>query len=340
MRKDLAIPPEKTLQKLTHQSRAQPAAESGSSRALLHSVAKLHYVSDLPQNEIAKRLNLSPATVSRLLRRAREQGIVRIDVPDLVGPEDLSQSLMGELGLKRAAVVDASDDGLPTALAEAVGRCLRDARLSPGSVVVVGWGRAVRQVIGAGLPRIPGVVAVPANGGMQETAAHFQINEFVRLAAEQMGGAPRFLHAPYLPSAALRDAFLDDPGIRETVALWQRAEAAVVGVGLPHAANEGTGLLTVTAGERALTRAVGDVLRHYFDVAGRLVPWEGSQRLIVISPEQLQATPLVVGVAVSTAKAGAILGAARSRLINALVTDIPTAQAVLDAAAPAAGGKP
>ena len=39
-------------------------------RALLHTVAKLHYESDLPQVEIARRLNLSTATVSRLLRRS------------------------------------------------------------------------------------------------------------------------------------------------------------------------------------------------------------------------------------------------------------------------------
>lgn len=49
-----------------------------------------------------------------------------------------------------------------------------------------------------------------------------------------MGGTPRFIHAPYLPSATLREAFLSDPGIRETIALWDKAEAALVGIGLPH----------------------------------------------------------------------------------------------------------
>ena len=84
-----------------------------------------------------------------------------------------------------------------------------------------------------GLPPIPGVLVVPATGGMQQHAPHFQVNEFVRLAAEQAWRATaHFVHAPYLPSSASRDAFLADPVIADSVALWDRIDVAVVGVGL------------------------------------------------------------------------------------------------------------
>ncbi|OWK18867.1 hypothetical protein AJ88_03005 [Mesorhizobium amorphae CCBAU 01583] len=89
-------------------------------------------------------------------------------------------------------------------------------------MVAIGWGRAIREVIRAGLPRIPGVLTVAATGGMQQQAAHFQINEFVRLAAEEFGGTPHFIHAPYLPSTELRDVFLGDAAISDSVALWDR----------------------------------------------------------------------------------------------------------------------
>ena len=78
------------------------------------------------------------------------------------------------------------------------------------------------------------------------------------------------------------------------------------------------------------TNAAGDVIRHYFDAQGQLVSWSGADRLIALSVEQLRHIPTVIGVAVSTAKAAAIVGASRSRLINTLVTDVRTAQAVLD----------
>ena len=279
---------------------------------------------------IARRLNLSTATVSRLLRRARTEGVVRIEVRDLATPQDLAERLTARLGLRRAAVVERGEAESLAALAGPVGAMLRQAGLRAGSVLAVGWGRTVRAVIEAGLPRIEGVVTVPATGGMQQPAPHFQIGEFVRRAAEQMAGTPRFVHAPYLPSRDAREALLRDAAMAEDLALWDRIDAAVVGIGVPHASDPGQDRLQVTPDEQALVHAAGDVIRHYFDRRGDLIPWEGETRLIAVSPAQLRAIPLVIGVAVSPQKAAAINGAARARLVNALVTDTRTAQAVLD----------
>ena len=92
----------------------------------------------------------------------------------------------------------------------------------------------MREVTLSGLPQLPGVMTVAMNGGMQQAAAHFQINEFVRQAAEQMGGVPHFLHAPYTASPMLRDAFLADAGVQQIISLWDNLDVAIVGVGLTH----------------------------------------------------------------------------------------------------------
>ena len=52
--------------------------------------------------------------------------------------------------------------------------------------------------------------------------------------------------------------------------------------------------------------------------------------MIAVSPEQLRATPLVIGIAATPEKARGIIGAVRSGMINALATDTTTAQAILD----------
>ena len=196
-------------------------------------VAKLHYESDMPQVEIAKKLGVSTATVSRLLTRARALGIVRIEVMDLAIPDEITARLIEVLGLKRAAVVDTPSTGVLSSLATPLGNLLKEENLSKGAVVGIGWGRAVREVIQAGLPRIPDVRAVALNGGLQQSAPHFQINEFVRQAAEQFGGTAHFLHAPYVSSVELRDAFLTDPVVKQTTGLWDQLDCAIVGIGLP-----------------------------------------------------------------------------------------------------------
>jgi DNA-binding transcriptional regulator LsrR (DeoR family) len=292
-------------------------------------VAKLHYQSDMSQVDIAKKLGLSTATVSRLLQKARSAGIVRIEVIDLSPSEDLSAALVDGLKLRTAAVIDTPSSNVLSALAPPVGSMLQQAGLRSGSTLGIGWGRAVREVTLAGLPRLPGIVTTALNGGMQQAAPHFQINEFVRLAAEQMGGIPHFLHAPYISSSELRDAFLADPTVQQVTSLWNKLDAAIVGVGLRHAANpsEATAALP---GEKALSHAAGDVLRHYVTEAGEILHWDGEERMIAASPQQLRQVPLCIAVAATPAKAAGIIGAARSGMINALVTDANTAQAILD----------
>ncbi|MBZ9873363.1 helix-turn-helix domain-containing protein [Mesorhizobium sp. BR1-1-9] len=300
---------------------------------MLHTVAKLHYEAEMSQVDIARQLGVSTATISRLLQRARAEGIVRIEVLDLAAPEEITGQLIDRLGLRDAAVVETPAAGALTALAGPLGGLLKQAQLGAGSVIAIGWGRAVREVLRAGLPRIPGVLTVAATGGMQQHAAHFQVNEFVRLAAEEFGGTPHFIHAPYLPSSELREVFLGDAAISDAVALWDRTDAAIVGIGLPHAINAPEAS-AATPSEQALVHAAGDVLRHYFDAEGALIAWEGEGRMIAMSPAQLSAVPLVIGVAASPEKATAIIGAARARLINAVITDTKTAQAILAALPP------
>lgn len=298
-------------------------------RTLMHMVAKLHYESDMSQVEIARKLDVSTATISRLLNKARAAGIVRIEVIGLSSPENMTADLVQRLGLKHAYVVDAPQNNVLDSLRTPLASLLSQAGLAAGSVLGIGWGRAVREVTLAGLPRLPGVLTVALNGGMQQAAAHFQITEFVRRAAEQMEGTPYFLHAPYISSPELRDAFLRDRSVQEIISLWDRLDVAIVGIGLTHEPKPSE-TSTATPGEQALSHATGDVLRHYITEAGEILHWEGEERMIAASVEQLRRTPLTVGVAATPEKAAAIIGAVRSGMINSLVTDVNTAQAILD----------
>lgn len=298
-------------------------------RAMMHMVAKLHYESDMSQVEIARKLDVSTATISRLLNKARAAGIVRIEVIGLSSPENMTADLISRLGLKTAYVIDAPPNNVLGSLAAPLASILSQAGLGAGSVLGIGWGRAIREVTLAGMPRLPGILTVALNGGMQQAAPHFQITEFVRRAAEQMEGTPYFLHAPYISSAELRDAFLSDPSVQEIISLWDKLDVAIVGVGLTHAPKPSESS-TATPGEQALSHAAGDVLRHYVTEAGEILHWEGEERMIAASAEQLRRTPLTIGVAATPEKAAGIIGAVRSGMINSLVTDVNTAQAILD----------
>ncbi len=294
-------------------------------------MARLHYVSDLSQVKIARQLGLSTATISRLLARARAEGIVRIEVREPARPDALAEAIGARLGLRQVEVADLPPGaGLPGALAAPLSSLLRRAAPAPGSVLALGWGRAIHAVIEEGLPPLPGLEIVAATGGLSQEAPHFQINEFVRSAAEQTGGRAHFIHAPYLAGPGARDLFLADPAIASSVALWDRIDIAVLGVGLPPALAPPEARVA-TAMEQDLAAVAGDVIRHYFNANGRILHWEGAERLIAVAPRQLAQARLSIGVAAGEAKAGPVIGAARARLISALVTDLRCAEAILQA---------
>ncbi len=301
------------------------------SRTLLHTVARLHYEQDMSQRDIARQMELSTATVSRLIRRARDEGIVRIEISEFIEPDSLASQVATALKLKQVAIAPtAPEPGAMAALAEPVARLLKEAPLGPGTVLGLGWGRTVWEVLQVGLPAFPGTTTVPLSGGIPEAARHFQIGEFARLAAAQINGNPRFVHAPYLLSDEARNALVKDPAISGSVGLWDRIDVALVGIGRPHGGDKTSGGAAMTPDDPALDHAAGDVLQRYFDADGKMVPWSNQHKLLAISTAQLQRIPLLIGLAVSPLKAVSIIGAARSGLINALATDSRTAMRVLE----------
>lgn len=294
---------------------------------LLHTVAKLHYVSDLSQVQIAKKLGLSTATISRLLQKARAEGVVRIEVRDLANPDELGAEMAAALGLEQVVAIDAQAENMLTALAPPLARMLVSAGLGRESVLMLGWGRTIWAILDAGFPPLPGIAVVPSTGGMQQSAHHFHSNEIARRAAEVTGGVPHFIHAPYLPSPGAFETLRADPSVADSIALWDRIDAAVVGIGVPHGmASPETG---VDPREPALAGAAGDVVRHYFDERGEILNWRGEGQMIGVTCEQLRAAPFSVGLAVGDAKVRSIIGAARSGMVKRLITDISTAEAVL-----------
>jgi DNA-binding transcriptional regulator LsrR (DeoR family) len=293
-------------------------------RRMMHTAAKMHYLQGLSQVEVSRRMEVSTATTSRLLSLAREEGIVRIRVLDLDEVDGLGDKLASSLGLTSVRV---TESGKAAALSTQVGMLLDDANLAPGAVVAIGWGRTIQSIISAGLPEMPEVLFVPMTGGMHEAASHFQINEFVRLAAEQTGGEARFLYAPSNVSPELHSVLIRDPKTARVIELWARVDAAIVGIGAFARDGANTG---ASFGADEAARITGDVVRHYFDSTGSGIRWPGQEHQMSIARKQLERIPLSIGVAMGREKARSIIGAARSGMINALVTDTATANEIID----------
>jgi DNA-binding transcriptional regulator LsrR (DeoR family) len=315
--------------------RPGPGAPEGPrfSPQLMYAAARLYYVNEATQAEIAERLGTSRATVSRLLSEARRQGIVRIDVIEPVQADnaDLAAGTAQALGLHAVHLSPLPAAPVPgTALAPALSAALAKVGLAYGDVLIVSSGRTIFEVAQAELPRLPGVQVAPTVGGQDEPEAWYQTNEITRRIAATIGGTPTFLYAPALPGPELHERLLDDPAIRRVVELWERARCALLGVGAPPTLPRSLPRFVPT---HAVSGAVGDVCTRFYDRQGRDVPYPGVERLIATSLDVLRRIPVSIALAVGQEKVPGIIAGARAGYFNQLVTDPPTASALVAAVA-------
>lgn len=301
--------------------------------ALMHQAATLYYLEEATQAEIAERLGVSRASVSRLLSEARREGIVRIEViaPVDRDVEELERRVAGALKLDAVWLSRLPARGpVGARLAPSVSTALQAVGLVAGDVLLVSSGRTVYEAAQAELPPLPKVLLAPMIGGHDEPEAWYAPNEITRQMALKVGGIPTFLYAPALPSPELYDTLQDDPSARRVIEMWSTARCAIMGVGAPPLSR--TSLPSFVRNDmNTLQVAVGDVCSRFYDADGVPVPFTDSERLLATGLDLVQRIPTCIAVAAGREKVAAIRAGAAARYFNQLVTDTETASALLDA---------
>jgi DNA-binding transcriptional regulator LsrR (DeoR family) len=322
----------------TRTSSKTPRTASGPTVDQLIDIATRFYVTGQSQVEIARSVGLDASTVSRYLKRARDDGIVRVEIHrprSLHG--DLALELAQTFNLKRA-VVAAGERG--PASFQAVSRAAADyvnSQLVNGTRLGLSWGRMLSAAIHL-LP--PGTVSdldiSVLHGGVGSAGAGIQGVELARhIASLHPHSHVHYLHAPVLvDSPDIKDAMLRDGSIRAALDSATSRDLALVGIGTldESAPLIHYGHISPRDRQRLLDAgAVGDMCTRFFTPEGDPVHVL-DERLIAIEWHALKQIPLVVAMAAGLEKRDAILGALRTGVVKVLVTDESTARAVLKAA--------
>jgi DNA-binding transcriptional regulator LsrR (DeoR family) len=302
-------------------------------------IARMYYTQGLRQTTICERLNIHQSTVSRVLKRAEREGIVRITVSLPPGTHtDVEEALQERFGLEEAVVVDCLDDDAQIArdLGAAAAFFLENT-LKPGDVVgISSWSAALLAMVNALHPskRFKGARVVQILGGIGSPNAEVHATQVTRRLADLIGGEATLLPAPgIVGSREARAVLLEDRFVREALDLFPQLTLALVGIGAtePSRALVSSGNvfspqeLKLLAGKGA----AGDICLRFFDGAGRQVVTGLNDRVISIELEQLRRVRRVVGIGGGRRKVAAIRGALTGKLINVLITDLASAEALL-----------
>lgn len=296
----------------------------------------LYYIAGNTQDEIAAKLGISRQSAQRLVSLAIAEGLVkvRLDHP-IANCLSLEARLKSAFPLRHIEVVpsDPGSSSTTVGVAEAAAAEIEKRLKSPEPIILaIGTGRTLKAAIEQ-LPPIHcpqhKIVSLTGNIAPDGSAAFYNV---IFAMADVIEARHFPMPLPVIASSARECELLRQQGmIRETHALSMNADIAFVGIGDlgPKAPLYEDGFIT----ERALLAlqkagAVGEVLGWTFDRNGRLIDGLTNDR-VASAPIPSRDSATVVAIAKGEKKFPGIIAAIKGRLINGLITDEITAEALL-----------
>jgi len=298
--------------------------------------AKLYYLSDYSQIDIAAKLGVSRPTVSRLLQYAKDQGYVRIDISDpLEDLNELGSRLKQKYELETALVCYSPFNeykeiqrNISKAAADYLNETVQDT-----DIIGVTWGRTMHAVaLQLQQKQVRGVEVVQLKGGISHSHVNTYAAETVNLFAAAFHTIARYLPLPVIfDSVALKDMVEEDRHIHRIIELGRQANIAVFTVGTVNddALLFQLGYFSDEEKQLLQTKGIGDICSRFFDAEGNLCSEEINNRTVGIDLADLQNKEKSILVAGGQRKIDAIRGALIGKYANILVTDQFTAQALL-----------
>jgi DNA-binding transcriptional regulator LsrR (DeoR family) len=307
---------------------------------LSYRCADLYYRHDISQQEIANTLGISRPKVSRLLAMARELGIVTISLkpPELFNQTDLEKRLAEKYGLNHV-LIGISKDNNDLSIQKAIGsRLVREFPrfLKKDIKIGIGLGSTIYETSKSIFPdgHVPsGISIYPLMGLAGRADPAYQINSIIDVFADYLSAQRNYFFGPAIfEDAEQKESFCRSNQVKEIIDKWEELDLAVFGIGGPI---ERSALLYSSFPEKILVQmvqnhAVGDVLAHFFDTDGNIACPEAEATLLSISFSSLKKIPERICLAGGLWKLNSIKTALESKLATILVTDLITAQSLIE----------
>ncbi|MBK8023173.1 MAG: sugar-binding transcriptional regulator [Chloroflexi bacterium] len=304
-------------------------------------MATLYYKHQLLQSEIAERVGVSRQTVGRLLQRANELGLVKVEIHQpFAYASDLELRLEQVFGLAEAIVVTPLDDDevtIKAAIGDAAATFIQE-RVHDGDILGISSGRTTLYECALRIKpaQMPNLTVVSLTGSAPHNVNTPNVDLSVMLIGQALGGRTMLLPAPrFVDTAEIKTSLINDSSITSVLSFGCQSNVVLLGVGVISEASTPyrEGYFSKDLLEAMHKHgAVGEILGHAFDEEGvRRFP-ELSDRSVGVEPECVRGKAMSVAVAGGASKVAALWGGIRGAYFNILMTDSNAARGLLELA--------
>jgi DNA-binding transcriptional regulator LsrR (DeoR family) len=298
---------------------------------MLSKVGSLYYDQGLTQQEISDKLGISRPMVSRLIKQARQEGIVQINVLPPAGVfSDLEYELEQKYGLKEAIVVDVDPPYTQSLVSRQLGIAAADyfyRTMRDGDVIGLTWGTTLHYMAAAMHPvesRDMHIAQILGGLGPPESEVH--ANSICSRMAQMLSCKFTIIPSPgIVRSMESKGAFLADGYVKNALEMIKKVNVAYIGIGAPTPTSvvmkDGSIISQEELDDLLRKGAVGDIGLRYFDIMGNPIQSDIDERVIGVTLAQIKKIKRVVGIAGGPEKYEALLGGLRGGYLNVLITE-------------------
>lgn len=300
-------------------------------------IAHMYYEEQLTQQQIAKRMCMSRSLVSKLLIKARKEGIVEITIKDkdLYPHRELEKEIEQIFEINDVFIVDTLNSRNPRKkLAVETSKYLAR-KISKAKYVAVAAGRMTREIALNFTTPFPltGTVFVPMSGGLGEERWEIQANNVCKYFAHNCGAKSEQLHAPIVVDSKMaREVLMKQHFIKNVLDKARNADIAIVGIGNARQYFELTEnyLLESKQESNIIETIKGDISYNYYNDEGKLIECDWNKQLIGIELSELLEIPEVICIATELEKIESICAALRNGLITSLIINVEIADKLIE----------
>jgi len=308
--------------------------------------AHRYYIQKKSQKEIAKEFNISGATVSRLLKRAEQEGIVSFEIRSPYAETiRLEETLSAKYKLKEIIVVPCTDpdessensvkeEETKKAVALETARYIQRV-LTPGDWLGIAWGGTMYHMIQYLNPcQKIGASFVTLHGSLSCCDYELDVHTLVQRMAMAFGGKHYSIDFEGLMDTGEQIRTLtSQAGLGRILDSFKNITLSVSGIGslYPKADSPLSRLqyLKVEEFENLRREGVyGDLMLRFFDANGQECNTDLKDRTLAIDLDLYRKIPTKVIAASGAKKAHTLRAALKGRLVDVLVVDYWLAKAI------------
>lgn len=309
----------------------------------MYQAASRYYIQGETMESIAHQLRLSRSSVSRLLKDARESGLVRISLADHSGSQSPLASAIGRHFGVRVHMVSVRENANENVrfdqVARLAGRLFTEA-VDDHQLIGVAWGVTLSHVVKhLGRRPLVGSTVVQINGGANQRSSGIPyIGEILQSIGDAFDARVVLFPVPaFFDYAATKQAMWRERSVQNVLKLHSKLDLAVFGVGclegrVPSHVYTAGYMDASDMRQLAADGVVGDVCTVLLREDGSYADISYNDRATGLTPAELQRVPRRICVVADPSRASAVIGALRAGTATDLVLDEGTARAVLDRA--------